>query len=570
MPSAVVGALRVDLGVNSAQFTTGMQKATGAVQTFGRQAQSTGSAIGGFKSQMGNVGFQVADLAVQISGGTSALRAFGQQVPQVLGAFGPGGAIAGAFAAVGFAIASAFLTGKKEVEPFKEAMKSAEGAVAALADVIDLRKKSIADLGEEFRGSTTEILGMIDALAQVAQGKAAGAVEGLVNQFERFADASFFQTAADGLGEISTGAALVYEELGFALPAAQELSTAIADLGAAEGFDAQLAALVRIREVLDANRDGVDANDGAVRALYEQITNVERQVRAVAAGTDEVTAGTNRATAAASALSGAWGSVVAKSQMAAQWAAQAAAAGRGGAAPGTFGMPGATGPSYNPNDYPVFSAPDPDDFPTFGYKTPTTKAGGGGKSGGLPKISAEAKAAQQNLKDLVREAEQLHKVELREIDRAAEQMGDTFSDAFLGAIDGSKTLQESLADLAGDLASMFVSAGFSGLAKGTGFAALLQGIMPAYAGGTQFARGGLSLVGERGPELVSLPRGSKVTPNAALGGNVFTFAPVIDARGADSAAVARAMTAQAAQFEDFKRSMPDRVAHIRRDPRYKG
>lgn len=42
--------------------------------------------------------------------------------------------------------------------------------------------------------------------------------------------------------------------------------------------------------------------------------------------------------------------------------------------------------------------------------------------------------------------------------------------------------------------------------------------IPAYANGTNFARGGLSLVGERGPELVDLPRGSRVTPNNELGG----------------------------------------------------
>ena len=39
-----------------------------------------------------------------------------------------------------------------------------------------------------------------------------------------------------------------------------------------------------------------------------------------------------------------------------------------------------------------------------------------------------------------------------------------------------------------------------------------------YAGGTDFARGGPSCVGERGPELVNLPRGSQVVPNHKLGG----------------------------------------------------
>jgi hypothetical protein len=50
---------------------------------------------------------------------------------------------------------------------------------------------------------------------------------------------------------------------------------------------------------------------------------------------------------------------------------------------------------------------------------------------------------------------------------------------------------------------------------------------PHYALGTNFARGGMSLVGERGPELVNLPRGSKVTPNHKMGGNTYNINGVI-------------------------------------------
>jgi hypothetical protein len=46
---------------------------------------------------------------------------------------------------------------------------------------------------------------------------------------------------------------------------------------------------------------------------------------------------------------------------------------------------------------------------------------------------------------------------------------------------------------------------------------------PAYASGTNFHPGGLALVGERGPELVSMPRGSRVTPNGKMGGNTYYF-----------------------------------------------
>jgi len=43
------------------------------------------------------------------------------------------------------------------------------------------------------------------------------------------------------------------------------------------------------------------------------------------------------------------------------------------------------------------------------------------------------------------------------------------------------------------------------------------GSVPLYASGTDWHPGGQAWVGERGPELVNLPRGSSVTPNDRLG-----------------------------------------------------
>ena len=56
---------------------------------------------------------------------------------------------------------------------------------------------------------------------------------------------------------------------------------------------------------------------------------------------------------------------------------------------------------------------------------------------------------------------------------------------------------------------------FGLIAASVGVAALTgfwKAKVPAFASGTDFAPGGLSLVGERGPELVNLPRGSQVIP----------------------------------------------------------
>lgn len=49
--------------------------------------------------------------------------------------------------------------------------------------------------------------------------------------------------------------------------------------------------------------------------------------------------------------------------------------------------------------------------------------------------------------------------------------------------------------------------------------AALKAAIPKFAGGVQNFSGGLALVGERGPELVNLPRGSDVIPNHMIGGS---------------------------------------------------
>ena len=58
-----------------------------------------------------------------------------------------------------------------------------------------------------------------------------------------------------------------------------------------------------------------------------------------------------------------------------------------------------------------------------------------------------------------------------------------------------------------------IAAGAAGAIAGTLFNKLISSIgIPAHAKGTRDAPGGLSLVGERGPELIQLPRHSRVFP----------------------------------------------------------
>ncbi|KAB2764792.1 tape measure protein [Brucella anthropi] len=111
------------------------------------------------------------------------------------------------------------------------------------------------------------------------------------------------------------------------------------------------------------------------------------------------------------------------------------------------------------------------------------------------------------------------------IRQRAEEWRDTEKDAVRGVVDdliAGKSAADAFADALDKILSKLLDFAFDGifdsLGKGGGsiWGAIGSLITGKYADGTNSARGGLSLVGERGPELVNLPRGAQVIPNHKL------------------------------------------------------
>lgn len=78
-----------------------VNKASNAAKRASNQYNKTAVQINKFgKGVAQQAGFQIADFAVQVGNGTSAIQAFGQQGSQMLAVFGPIGSILGAGVAV--------------------------------------------------------------------------------------------------------------------------------------------------------------------------------------------------------------------------------------------------------------------------------------------------------------------------------------------------------------------------------------------------------------------------------------------------------------------------------------
>lgn len=92
---------------------------------------------------------------------------------------------------------------------------------------------------------------------------------------------------------------------------------------------------------------------------------------------------------------------------------------------------------------------------------------------------------------------------LRSMGAVTDSISDDISSMFKSVLIQGADFKDALSSLLGSVAGrLFDSAADS----------LFSSILPGFAVGTPYAPGGVAMVGERGPELVNLPRGSSVTP----------------------------------------------------------
>lgn len=130
------------------------------------------------------------------------------------------------------------------------------------------------------------------------------------------------------------------------------------------------------------------------------------------------------------------------------------------------------------------------------------------------------------------------------LNKSSQEWADTIQSATRGFIDdlvAGKSAAEAFSNVLSSVASKLIDVGLDNIFGGGGFnlAGLFGGTSTRAMGGPAYA-GNPTLVGEKGPELFIPSTPGKVIPNSQIGGGgSVVFAPNVDARGADVAAVAR-------------------------------
>lgn len=158
--------------IGSAQFETLSRQLKNAETELKSVTKTANTAGGGFKlmgPHVQNVSFQLQDFAVQVSGGTSAMRAFSQQAPQLLGFLGPYGALAGAAIAVAPLLIQLFKGGE---DGAKKAKESAAEYARALDDFREIYGrfnlvKSIEDDAKAWAEDISKLKEMQDLMQRI-------------------------------------------------------------------------------------------------------------------------------------------------------------------------------------------------------------------------------------------------------------------------------------------------------------------------------------------------------------------------------------------------------------------
>jgi hypothetical protein len=247
-----------------------------------------------------NISYQLQDMAVQIGGGTSAMRALSQQLPQMLMGFGAFGAVVGVAAALIPSLVAGF--------------DAAGGSTKTLANTTDDLNKALGEVGATAKSFNLD--GVYKEYNDASVAARLATIEQLKFQqamieSARIANEKKFGETTQGLGGYSTleklkglggasGSAKLAEDLGVSLDVARELLPVLkglrdgsADVGLA--FTQFGNALLTGNERAVALATGLASIAKSQRDAYAASTALSGALQKMGDGTEKVTIGIAKA-----------------------------------------------------------------------------------------------------------------------------------------------------------------------------------------------------------------------------------------------------------------------------------
>jgi hypothetical protein len=207
---------------------------------------------------MQQAGYQVGDFAVQVQGGQSALVAFSQQGSQLLGIFGPMGAVMGAVLSVGTILAGTLLNiggttekTKEKVKTFNDKLNDTEAAISRMDSAATLAGAGgLEELKKQFGEVTQEVSDLALALYDIEKRAALKEISEILN------------VVSDSISKATANA-----------------SSAVGEALASVGTKEALADAQAYRAEIDAMQADIDARKGAGMFIQPGELDVLAQMR---------------------------------------------------------------------------------------------------------------------------------------------------------------------------------------------------------------------------------------------------------------------------------------------------
>lgn len=195
MAASPVADLQIRIAADVARLQTDLAAAQARVQRFGqtvanqnRPLREAGQAANGTRIQFANFGNQIQDIVVQVSSGTSVIRALTQQLPQLAGGFGPVGVAIGTVIALLGALGGGLLATIEPTKKSKEQLALYSETLQAVNERLRTNIELSAQRSGETKSTATSGLQLLIRDEQQNLDKLLASRESQLKKFQDLAD----------------------------------------------------------------------------------------------------------------------------------------------------------------------------------------------------------------------------------------------------------------------------------------------------------------------------------------------------------------------------------------------
>jgi hypothetical protein len=265
---ATQGLKQVDQSLQRVQGS--MAKANSATKGMTNQFNSARTSVQKFATgAMQQAGYQIGDFAVQVANGTSKMQAFGQQGSQLLGIFGPIGAVLGAGVAIISAFAVAAQRSGAATKSFKDALEDSNSALEEYISLASSASAASSDMFRNLKNFADQSSTVINDLIAIEKIKA-------FESILKLNESLFSTVSASGLFNVSVNENIT-RLLGIGNTsietrnAIRGLEQSFIDLRRAGDLETSYEAAKRLRDQMLGLVDPINTSNVELRTFYQQL-----------------------------------------------------------------------------------------------------------------------------------------------------------------------------------------------------------------------------------------------------------------------------------------------------------